>query len=47
MEDLMKGDNGDFLVIIGNETDVDSWGNYFNAYEWRNDRLKKIEGLKW
>lgn len=44
---LMKGDTGYLLVIIGNETETDSWGDYFNAYEWKNDRLEKIEGLKW
>jgi len=50
---LMKGTDGDLLVIIGDESDVraTTWGTYFGEYfsvfEWRNDRLEKIEGLEW
>ncbi|MCK4698426.1 MAG: hypothetical protein KAT53_09020 [Dehalococcoidia bacterium] len=45
---LMKGTNGDLLVIIGNEPgDKLPWEEYFSVFEWRDDRLVKIEGLKW
>ena len=54
---LMKGTDGDLLVIIGDESVPRSWesgipggeyyGRYYNVFEWRNDRLEKIEGLKW
>ena len=46
---LMKGTDGDLLVIIGNESagGKASWGEYFTVFEWRNDRLEKIEGLEW
>lgn len=45
---LMKGTDGDLLVIIGNDPgDKLPWEEYFNVFEWRNDRLEKIEGLKW
>jgi len=46
---LMKGTDGDLLVIIGDDDLVDeaSWEEYFNVFEWRNDRLEKIEGLEW
>ena len=45
---LLKWDNGDSLVIIGNDQKEDSeWEDYFNVFEWRNDRLEKIEALEW
>ncbi len=46
---LMKGTDGDLLVIVGDESSWNkaSWGEYFSAFEWRNDRLEKIEGLEW
>jgi len=54
---LIKGTEGDLLVIIGDESVSKSWapgvpwgeyyGKYFSVFEWRNDRLEKIEGLKW
>jgi len=46
---LMKGTDGDLLVIIGDESagDEASWGKYFSVFEWRNDRLEKLEGLEW
>ena len=45
---LLKGDSGDFLVIIGNDQKGDSdWEDYFNVFEWRSDRLEKVEALEW
>ncbi len=45
---LMKGTDGDLLVIIGDETrEKLPWGEYYRVFEWRNDRLEKIEGLEW
>ena len=45
---LLKGDNGDLIVIIGNDKKGDSdWEDYFIIFEWRNDRLEKIEDLEW
>ncbi len=54
---LMKGTDGDLLIIIGDESVSRSWtsgmswrefySKYFNVFEWRNDRLEKIEGLEW
>ncbi len=44
---LMKNDTGDFLIIIGNDKKGDSdWEQYLSIFEWRNDRLEKIEGLE-
>ncbi len=45
---LMKGTDGDLLVIIGDENkdEESSYGDYFTVFEWRNDRLEKIEGLE-
>lgn len=46
---LMKGTDGDLLVIIG-DADLGTeipWNNYFKVFEWRNDKLKEIEGLEW
>lgn len=41
---LMKGDNADLLIIIGDqslENKRDSeWNEYFRVFEWRNDSLK-------
>jgi hypothetical protein len=47
---LTKGSDGDLFVIIGDESVVGTkapWSDYFSVYEWRNDRLEKIEGLEW
>ena len=45
---LMKDDDGDLLVIIGNDKKGESdWGDYFSIFEWRSDRLEKIEGIEW
>ena len=46
---LMRGTDGDLLVIIGNEGvgDDASWGEYYKVFEWRNDGLEKIGGLEW
>ena len=49
---LMKGTDGDLLVIIGDDSAVATatWGtyfwDYFSVFEWRNDRLEKVDGLK-
>ena len=46
--DLLKGDSGDLLVIIGNDKKGESdWEDYFSVFEWRSDRLEKVEGLEW
>jgi len=44
---LMKGDDGDLLVIIGdvsleNKKDLE-WNEYFKVFEWRSDTLKVCE----
>jgi hypothetical protein len=45
---LMKHDAGDLLVIIGNDKKSDSnWEDYYSIFEWRNDKLEKIEDLEW
>jgi len=46
---LMKGSDGDLLVVIGDDSarEEASWEDYFTVFEWRSDRLEKIEGLKW
>ena len=45
---LLKGDNGDLFIIVGNDKKGESeWGDYFSVFEWRSDRLDKIEGLEW
>jgi hypothetical protein len=45
---LLKGDDGDFFVIIGNDKKGESdWEDYFSVFEWRSDRLEKVEGLEW
>ena len=46
---LMKGTDGDLFVIVGDESarSETSWGKYFSVFEWRNDRLEKVEGLEW
>ncbi len=56
---LMKGTEGDLLVIIGDDSawvktspgrscfGRTSLGEYFSVYEWRGDRLEKMEGLEW
>ena len=45
---LLKGDNGDLFIIVGNDKKGDSeWEDYFSVFEWRNDRLEKIEALEW
>ena len=45
---LVKETDGDLLVVIGDESvgDEASWGEYFTVFEWRNNRLEKIEGLE-
>lgn len=45
---LMKGADGDLLVIIGDDsTGKDaSWGEYFNTFVWRNNELREVEGLE-
>jgi hypothetical protein len=46
---LTKGTDGDLFVIIGDESvgTEAPWRDYFTVYEWRNDRLEKIDGLEW
>jgi len=45
---LLKGGDGDLLVIVGNDKKGDSdWEDYFNVFEWRGDRLERVEGLEW
>jgi len=45
---LLKGDSGDLFVIVGNDKKGESdWGDYFSVFEWRSDRLEKIEHLEW
>jgi hypothetical protein len=46
---LMKGDDGDVLIIIGNESIAEDapWGKYYSVFEWRNDRLEEIKELDW
>lgn len=42
---LMKDTDGDLLVIIGDDSrgNQSEWSEYFNMFEWQNDRLGKIE----
>ena len=52
---LMKGTDGDLLVIIGDDSVSESctpdmreyYGEDFSVFEWRNDKLEKVEGLEW
>jgi hypothetical protein len=45
---LLKKTDGDLLVIIGNDSARDEdWETFFAVFEWRNDRLEKVEGLSW
>ena len=45
---LMKHDTGELLIIIGNDKKGKSdWEDYFSIFEWRSNRLEKIEGLEW
>jgi len=45
---LMKGTDSDLLVIIGNESAAgDDWGKFYAVFEWRNDKLERVEGLSW
>ena len=45
---LMRDDKGDLLVIIGNDKKGESsWEDYLSVFEWRSNRLEKIEGLEW
>lgn len=39
---LMKGTDGDLLVIIGNEDTEETLPDYFSAFEWRHDSLEKV-----
>ena len=42
--DLLKNDDGDLLIIIGNDKKGESdWEDFFSVFEWRGDRLEKIE----
>ena len=44
---LLKDDNGDFFVIIGNDKKGESdWEDFFSIFEWRSERMEKIEGLE-
>ena len=49
---LMKGTDGDLLVIIGDDSEfkktksLPPCGEYYTVFEWRNDRLEKVEGLE-
>jgi hypothetical protein len=46
--DLLKGDNGDLFIIVGNDKKGKSeWEDYFSVFEWRNDKLEKIKDLEW
>jgi hypothetical protein len=42
---LMKGTDGDLLVIIGDDSKEDeiSWKEYFTVFEWRRDTLERVE----
>ena len=43
---LLEGDNGDLFIIVGNDKKgKGDWGDYFSVFEWRNDRLEKVEAL--
>jgi len=45
---LLKGDNGDLFVIIGNDKKGESdWEDFFSVFEWKSERLEKVEGLEW
>jgi hypothetical protein len=45
---LLKGDNGNLFIIVGNDKKGDSeWEDYFSVFEWCNDRWAKIEALEW
>jgi hypothetical protein len=43
---LMKGTDGDLLVIIGDDSKGDevSWEEYFAVFEWRRDGLQAVDG---
>jgi len=43
--ELMKGSNSNLLVLIGDENSSDDteWSDYYSVFEWRNDRLEKID----
>lgn len=45
---LMKGTDGDLLIIIGDDSAEAKMPleEYFSVFEWRNDRLERIEGLE-
>lgn len=43
---LMKGTDGDLLVVIGDEDKNKkraAWKRYFSAFEWKGDKLEKVE----
>lgn len=42
---LMKGAEGDLLVIIGDESikEDSKWDEYFHTFQWQNDRLEKLK----
>ncbi len=42
---LMKGTDGDLLVVVGNEDKQNvSWQEYFTVFEWRRDSLEIVNG---
>ena len=46
---LMKGTDGDLLVIIGDDGKAESveWEEYFHVFEWRSDKLERINDVNW
>jgi hypothetical protein len=46
---LLKGDSSVLLLIVGDGTKGEGyeWGDYFSIFEWRNDKLSKVEHLVW
>jgi len=43
---LMKGTDGDLLVIIGKEKmQAKPWSDYFSVFEWRHDSLEKVDSV--
>ncbi len=42
----VKGTDGDLLVVIGDEDKNKkraAWKRYFSAFEWKGDKLEKVE----
>jgi len=46
---LMKGAEGDLLVIIGDDSVKEDakWDEYFCTFQWQNDRLEKVKLPEW